>query len=100
MAACSGKRERKGISAPLPLPSSAPTSKCPRRARPRMAPPKPDEKAYTMKEALKEAADLLNAQFGSVDQEAAVTLAVFLHGAHAKEQFIKARAQPDERAFM
>lgn len=59
----------------------------------------PEEKSYTMKEALKEASDLLNAQFGHVDQEAAVTLAIFLHGAHAKEQFLKARAHPDERAF-
>jgi hypothetical protein len=60
----------------------------------------PAEKAYTMKEALKEAADLLTAQFGSADQQAAVELAVFLHGAHAKEQFMKAREKPDERAFM
>lgn len=56
--------------------------------------------AYTMKEALKEAAELLKAQFGEADQVAAVSLAIFLHGAHAKEQFIKARANPDERAFM
>ncbi|MFA5861976.1 MAG: hypothetical protein WDA16_09820 [Candidatus Thermoplasmatota archaeon] len=58
------------------------------------------EDAYTMREALKEASDLLTAQFGEADQEAAVTLAVFLHGAHAKEQFMKARANVDERAFM
>ena len=65
-----------------------------------MAATKPEEKPYTMKEALAEAAQLLQAQFNSVDQEAAVTLAIFLHGAHAKEMFNKARAQPDERAFM
>jgi hypothetical protein len=64
-----------------------------------MATPKMEDK-YTMKEALKEAADLLHAQFGSADQTAAVALAIFLHGAHAKEQFIKARANVDERAFM
>ena len=58
------------------------------------------EKAYTMKEALKEAGELLHAQFGSVDQGAAVELAIFLHGAHVKEQFMKAREKPDERAFM
>ena len=61
---------------------------------------KPEEKPYTMKEALAEASELLKAQFGSVDQEAAVGLAIFLHGAHAKEMFNKARANPDERAFM
>lgn len=58
-----------------------------------------DEETYTMKDALKEASELLKAQFGSVDQDAAVSLAIFLHGAHAKEQFMKARAHPDERAF-
>ena len=60
--------------------------------------PKPDD-AYTMREALREASEILKAQFGAVDQEAAVALAIFLHGAHAKEQFMKARALPDERAF-
>jgi hypothetical protein len=62
-------------------------------------PPKKED-AYTMKDALKEASDLLTAQFGSPDQEAAVALAIFLHGAHAKEQFMKARANVDERAFL
>lgn len=62
-------------------------------------PPKKED-AYTMREALKEASDLLMAQFGKADQEAAVELAIFLHGAHAKEQFMKARGSVDERAFM
>lgn len=62
-------------------------------------PPRKEE-AYTMREALKEASDLLTTQFGEADQEAAVSLAIFLHGAHAKEQFMKARSNPDERAFM
>jgi hypothetical protein len=65
-----------------------------------MSTAKPEEKPYTMKEALAEAAQMLQAQFGSVDQKAAVDLAIFLNAAHAKEMFNKARANPDERAFM
>ena len=61
---------------------------------------KADDKAYTMKDALKEAAELLAAQFGSADQTAAVQLAVFLHGAHTKEEFMKKRGPVDERSFM
>lgn len=61
---------------------------------------KKEETPYTMKEALKEAADLLTAQFGAADQDAAVRLAIFLHGAHTRDEFMKKRATPDERAFM
>lgn len=59
----------------------------------------PPEKAYTMKEALKDAAEMLHAQFGSADQLASVQLAAFLHGVHTKEEFMKQRQQVDERAF-
>ena len=62
--------------------------------------PAKKEDAYTMKEALKDAADMLKAQFGEADQEAAVSLAIFLHGAHAKDVFMKQRQNVDERAFM
>jgi hypothetical protein len=61
---------------------------------------KADDKAYTMKDALKEAADLLTTQFGNADQTAAVQLAIFLHGAHTKEEFMKKRGPVDERSFM
>lgn len=68
----------------------------------RSAPPmtKKEEDPYTMKEALKEAADLLKAQFGTAEQTASVQLAIFLHGAHTRDEFMKKRATPDERAFM
>ena len=61
---------------------------------------KKEEPTYTMKEALKDAADMLTTQFGAADQVAAVQLAIFLHGVHTRDEFMKKRATPDERAFM
>lgn len=61
---------------------------------------KKEEPGYTMKEALKEAGELLTTQFGSADQVAAVQLAIFLHGAHTRDEFMRKRATPDERAFI
>lgn len=61
---------------------------------------KKDESSYTMKEALKDAAAMLQTQFGSADQVASVQLAIFLHGVHTRDEFMKKRSAPDERAFM
>lgn len=61
---------------------------------------KKEEPSYTMKEALSEAAELLASQFGSAEQTAAVQLAIFLHGAHTRDEFMRKRATPDERAFI
>ena len=61
---------------------------------------KKEEPTYTMKEALRDAAEMLKTQFGEADQVASVQLAVFLHGVHTRDEFMKKRAAPDERAFM
>lgn len=56
-------------------------------------------KAYTMKDALKEAGELLTAQFGKAEQHPTVALATFLYGAHEKEQFLKSRPEADGTAY-
>lgn len=61
---------------------------------------KKEETGYTMKEALKDAAEMLTSQFGTADQTAAVQLAMFLHGVHTRDEFMKKRGTPDERAFL
>lgn len=61
---------------------------------------KPEDKAYTMRDAIKEAAEILGAQFGQADQRAAVALATFLYGAHEKELFLKKRPQAENREFL
>lgn len=45
--------------------------------------------AYTMQAALKDAAELLNKQFGEADQDAAVALATFLFHAHERDEFMR-----------
>lgn len=93
-----------GIVARAPSEEKRPPAEMAKDGRPPascwMSQPRPVEKPYTMKEALKDAAELLKAQFGTAEQQPTVALATFLFGAHERETFLKARAQPDERAFM
>lgn len=58
-----------------------------------------DESAYTMRQALKEACELLDRQFGEIDQEAAVSLATFLYGAHARDVFLEENPPETEMAY-
>lgn len=60
---------------------------------------KDDPKAYTMKNALKDASELLAAQFGEAEQHATVVLATFLYGAHERELFMKSRPEADGTAY-
>lgn len=60
---------------------------------------KAEQKAYTMKEALKDASELLAGQFGKAEQHPTVVLATFLYGAHERELFMKSRPEADGTAY-
>lgn len=55
----------------------------------------PEEGAYTMRHALKEAAALLNDEFGEADQDATVALATFLFHAHERDEFLRRHEEED-----
>jgi hypothetical protein len=48
-----------------------------------------EEGPYTMRQALKEAAALLEDEFGKADQDATVALATFLYHAHERDEFLR-----------
>ena len=52
---------------------------------------------YTMDKALKEASELLQNQFGNVEQSAAVQLATSLYTVHARDEFL--RESENEMAY-
>lgn len=54
---------------------------------------------YTMDKALKEASELLQNQFGKVDQSAAVQLATSLYTVHARDEFLRENTPESEMAY-
>lgn len=58
-----------------------------------------DEPPYTMERALKQANELLQNQFGDVDQSAAVSLATFLYGIHSRDEFLRESSADSEMAY-
>lgn len=47
------------------------------------------ENAYTMEQALADATQMLEKQYGKAEQPAAVQLATFLYGVHSRDEFLR-----------
>jgi hypothetical protein len=57
------------------------------------------DRLYTMRQALHDARDMLEKEFGDVDQEAAVLLANLLHGVKLRDDYLRTRDAENEMPY-